>query len=377
MSCENKTPIVLCKVEDYDPETLDRAVASIFSQLQLQEAIRPGMRVVLKPNLLMRKTPDKHTTTHPQVVRAVAAAVTALGAQVRIIDSPGGPFLPALLREIYRVSGIEAAAAQSGATLSFDTSFGERSCGEAKLCHSFSVLTELLNADYIINLPKLKTHGMTTFSCSVKNMFGAIPGLQKPEMHWRYKDVTNFCEMLIDLTLTVPPNVSIVDGIVGMEGDGPSSGVPRACGVLAAGVCSFTLDSVLAGYIGLENAPTVTLSAARGLVREPTLLGDTLPPIRPFLPPKSASVDFVKRLPKPLQAIGNALSKAVIDPKPVVDTTACIGCKKCGESCPAGVISFPKKAAVIDYERCIRCFCCHELCPVSAIKIRRFKGFRF
>lgn len=345
---------------------------------------QPGMKVVLKPNLLMKRRPEEVTTTHPVLVEAVVLELQALGiTDITLIDSPGGPYNPTLLEGIYRASGLAEVAERTGITLNADCTFVHKYFPQGETSREFNILTPLTQADYIINLPKIKTHGMTTMSGSVKNLFGSVPGLQKPELHFRFPNNEEFCNMLVDLSLLVAPQLTIVDGIIAMEGDGPSGGKPKQVGLTLASTNPYYLDLIQAAVMGLEPEQVATVNHAirRGLcpatVGEVELVGD----LSAFgnhafvLPKSSRTVDFISHVPPFLRKPANWLRQKWLTPHPIIRTQDCVGCGKCAESCPAHTIHMEDHKAVIDYSNCIRCYCCHEMCPVRAIDIRRLRVF--
>lgn len=372
------TPVSVTHTSRYDLEEVTAAVRRHFELLGISGEIRPGMKVLLKPNLLMKRRPEEATTTHPVVVEAVVACLRELGIKdIRIADSPGGPYTKSALSAIYEASGLRDAAKRCGAELNYDCGSFERETADGVMLKRFTLINPLEWADYIINLPKLKTHGMMALSGGVKNLFGAIPGLMKPEFHWRFPENDRFAAMLLDLCETVKPNLTLCDGIIGMEGDGPSGGAPRSAGMIIASKSPYCLDVALCKVMSLDTSgvPTVRLGIERGFSPESAagleLLGDELIRIPDFRPPKSGSVNFSLRLPKPLRPLADRL----LISRPKIRRRDCIGCGKCAESCPAKTIRVADRKARIHYDNCIRCFCCHEMCPVKAIDIRRFSLF--
>ena len=367
---------------DYGQQGLDRAVEALFDLLDFARLLPEQGTVVLKPNLILKRRPEEATTTHPGVVRAVVRALKARGVageRILIADSPGGLYNAAVLRGIYQASGMAEVAGDEGVRLNDD--FGSETVAYATgvRCRQFQIINPIRSAALIIDLPKLKTHAMTGFSGACKNLFGCVPGLIKPEMHCRFPDKPEFGEMLVDLCELVRPRISLADGIIGMEGNGPTGGNPRFAGILAASENPHALDLALCAMIGRTPQEITTLASAvaRGLVpasvEELELRGDVPDPllIADFRRPDSQSVDFVERLPGPLRAPVSRL----LTPKPVIRTKTCIGCGKCAESCPQHTIRIVEKKARISYANCIKCYCCHEMCPVRAIDIRRFRLF--
>lgn len=362
---------------------LTKAVAAHFEALRLGELVNASSKVVLKPNLLIRRSPDAATTTHPAMLSAVIDCLGKLGVtNIVIADSPGGPYIRQSLEGVYNTCGM-ASAAEKGAKLNFDTSSREVQGGEGWLCRSFEIISPVLDADLIINLPKLKTHAMMGLSAGVKNLFGCIPGLRKAELHLQFPKHDLFSQMLVELAQVLPPVVSIVDAVVSMEGDGPSAGSPRRTGMTFASRDIFALDFALCDFIGVkpESIGTVKYAVKQGLspesLDEISFSGGPIPDIAPFVMPKSKRIGFSDNMPGFVRDFAAFFINNFLEPRPVIDKARCIGCKKCAESCAARAITFEDNKAVINRAKCIRCFCCHEMCPISVIDIRKSKLFRF
>ena len=304
-------------------------------------------------------------------------------AQITLADSPGGPFTKQALEGIYRASGMEEVAKKTGAVLNYDVGSTHVPNPEGKLCKAFDLINPIAEADFIVSICKLKSHCMTGLSGGVKNLFGCIPGLTKPEFHWRYPEERNFCGMLLDLCGTVKPEITFVDAVVSMEGDGPSSGDLRETDMTLCATNPYELDLVLTKVIGRkpEDIPLVDCARERGLcpdsADEVTLCGDPLSTFADFKMPKSRTVDFITSIPKPLRGICEPIIRRYLTPRPKVLTNKCVGCGKCAESCPAHTIAIVGKKACIDRSRCIRCYCCHEMCPIHAIQVKRSRLLKF
>jgi uncharacterized protein (DUF362 family)/ferredoxin len=369
---------------DYSPGLLDAVIGRHMAEFRMDGVIRPGMKVLLKPNLLMKSAPEKAVTTQPELVAAVIRWLQARDiGEIVIADSPGGPYTKAQLEGVYRACGMERMANGYGVRLNLDTSSREVPCPGGKACRAFTLISPVCGADVIINLARLKTHGMTMLSGAVKNMFGAVPGLQKPELHLRFKEKPLFASMLVDLSLVAKPSVSIVDAVVSMEGDGPSGGVPRRTGVTFAGVNPHALDLALCDFIGMPAGQVCTVAEAirRGFCPASAEKLDYRCDGRPdtlsgFRFPSSKPLGFEGHVPRilraPVRFVGNLLT-----PLPAVKKSACIGCGKCAESCAPRAAVIRDGKAVIDHRKCIGCFCCQEMCPVKAIEIKRSRFLRF
>ena len=202
-------PVALVQAQQYDPALIDRAVERLLELLNIPSEWFCGKRVLIKPNLLMRRQPQEATTTHPLLIKSLADWLyRAKAAQVIIADSPGGLYTPVALRGIYQTCGMQQAAEQSGAVLNFDVGYQTVAAKDACICREFNLIHPVVQADLILSVGKLKTHCMTGLSGGVKNLFGCIPGLQKPQMHYRFQNTGDFCSMLVDLAQTVAPQAS-------------------------------------------------------------------------------------------------------------------------------------------------------------------------
>ena len=372
---------------DYGAENLDRALRMSFENLGgIDKYIKPGMKVVLKPNLVMKKHPDSAATTHPALVRSVAKIAREIaeskeGGKVVIADSPGGPYSERALREVYSACGMYEAAEEAGAELNFDTSEVEAENPAGKYLKKVTLIKPLTDADIIINLPKLKTHGMMVYTGAVKNMFGAVPGVLKAECHFRLKTHGGFANALIDIYLSVKPSLNIMDAVIGMDGNGPTAGNPRKIGLILAGEDGFELDCAAARLIKAPplEIPVIKEAVDRGLCPvNPELIelsGENIADaaVEGFQVPRlndMKTVRFFKFLDKlDEKAFGFVLD--AIRPKPVINARACAGCAECAGNCPAGAIKIINGKPKIDMPSCIRCFCCQELCPAKAVEIKR------
>lgn len=290
----------------YHPEELLRQVEEAFTALGVWEEIKPGMKVVLKPNLVMSSKPGAAIATHPALVAAVGRCVQKAGGEVLIAESPGGPYTPAAMKAIFRGCGYTDMAREWGFSLYTECRSREVTLPRARRCRQLSVAEPFLERDYLIDLCKLKTHGMVGFSGAVKNLFGAVPGLQKPELHCRFPEKQAFSEMLVDLCDFLAPDLCIMDGILAMEGNGPTGGQPRQMGVLGASKSPYALDVCGTSLIGLKPESVLMLREAheRGLgplsPQECRLVKEGIEPLAQpdFLKAEAASTDFIDRLPK-------------------------------------------------------------------------------
>lgn len=375
-----KSRVLLARCGTYRAEELEPLIHGIFESLHIYDKLKPGMTVVLKPNLVIRAKPEDAIGTHPAFTAAVGKCVKRAGAKVLIAESPGGPYTPGLMKSHFKACGYTEMAEENGFSLYTECKSREISLPEGSVCRQLSVAEPFLDAEYLIDLAKLKTHTMVGFSGAVKNMFGTVPGLQKPELHCRFPGKEEFSQMLVDLCAYLKPDLAFLDGIWAMEGDGPTGGSRRELGAVVASENPFAADVCAAYLAGIAPDSILMLSYGheRGLgpisPEETELLGDDPEGLcQPdFKQAKTSSTDFIDRLPGFLRPA----AKKLATPYPRIDKKGCIGCGKCAESCPQHTISIEGGKARIDYKNCIHCFCCHEMCPRHVIGVRRLGAFR-
>jgi len=364
--------------EDYD---FDRLITIIDESVKnlggWEKYIHPGDRVLVKPNLLTKKKPEEAITTNPVFIKALVVLLIENGASVVIGDSPGGPFTNVLLTGVYRATGMEAVANETGAVL--NRNFGSFVANNPRgAIMKKLTMTDMINdVDKVICVAKLKTHAMMVYTGAVKNMFGLVPGVTKAEYHLNMPDYENFADALIDTCLACEPVLSFIDGIVGMEGDGPAAGVPIHTGAVMASPSPYHLDLVACKLIGLtpNDVPMLRKMIDRGMVDEAMLdIEFTCErlinfDVRPYTTPKSAgtlsSID--QSFPKFLK---NFITRH-IQTRPVFRDSLCNGCAICKEACPVDIVKMKNGKATVDYKDCIRCYCCQELCPRRAVAIYR------
>lgn len=366
--------VSIVRCADYGEETCERALREVLVPFGGLDWVRPGMRVVIKANLVSAMKPEKAATTHPALLAALTRMLRERGANVVIGDSPGGTFAAPHLNAVYRVCGLSEAEA-AGAELNRDFSQKEADLPEAHTAKHITYTGYLDGADAIISFCKLKSHGMLSLSAATKNLFGAIPGIIKPEYHYRYPDPMDFADMLIDLNEFFLPKLYLVDAVQTMEGNGPTAGTPKYMGALLAGKNPHKIDLLCAKLIGLEakNVPTLRAAQERGLTpasaEELEISGDAEEFVcKDFVTvQKGTGTDFGAQKGKLL----GAAAKTVLRARPKLKRSRCVGCGVCRNTCPAHAIVIEKGKAKIDRRACIRCFCCQEFCPKGAMRVHR------
>lgn len=365
--------VTLLPLATYEPSAVDAAIDTMLTALQPSENWA-GKRVVIKPNLLKADAPEDGVTTHPAVIGAVAAWCRERGASVLLAESPGGPYTKAALRSVYKACGVERAAVERGFALNEDVTSRTVDNPRGVRLKKIEIIEPILSADIVINIAKLKTHGMMQFTGAVKNVFGVIPGLKKADYHFRLQHVSHFAEQLVDIAAYVSPAINLIDGVTGMDGNGPSAGERTRPGILIGSDSPYAADLAALRCVGIDPSlvPTTVAARERGLpgsVEEDLVYTHETPAafsIEPYRLPPTRSLSVTGGiLPKWLeQPLRRALT-----PRPVLLRDRCVRCGVCARHCPATCIEMTPYPT-FDYDRCIRCFCCHELCPHRAIDIR-------
>ncbi len=367
--------VFIGQCDSYDVATIKKVFREGLEVLDIDPRLFfGGKKCVLKPNLLLPKKPEQGVTTHPAVIQAMAELVMEHGGEEAIIgDTPGGPFNRAYLRALYKTTQMEVASSASGATLNYNTSQVDTPYSEGRVIKRIDIAEFIARGDILINMAKMKTHGLTRITGGVKNLFGAVPGLQKTEYHMKMNEISHFSNLLVDIARLLNPPLTIIDGIEAMEGNGPSSGTIKKAGKIIMGCNVFAVDIAMARIMGINplQVPTIRMAETHGLPAKLTdieIFGE--PGSEKFIIPtgKREITLFARILSeKWVSRVHNLLQ-----PVPRFDKKICVGCGICEKHCPPKVISGTEnKNPEIDLDGCIRCFCCQELCPYEAVTIYR------
>ncbi len=386
--------VAVARCQDYDPGRVGDALSQLLAGIGWEQPPAPGLHAFIKPNLLMARVPEHSVTTHPAVIAAVGRALVGQGYRVRIGDSPGGPFTPAVLKRLYEVTGMAAAARDCGGELSVDTSDRLVEACDVPVQRTFSFVASVLDADLLASVSKLKTHGLTGLTAAVKNLFGCVPGFEKTRYHMNQPSVESFSEVLVDITRTLSPAINICDAVVAMEGAGPSHGRPKHMGLLFASRDAFALDYAIARVMGVgpDGFTTLAASLRRGYGPQ----DDDHLEIRYYSGPEkdaatetgASAIRLLKTLrpaefellrPENLTGLqGRGRTRRVLQAiqpflrsRPVFSRAICNRCGTCVRSCPAEALKIVDGLPQVDLQKCIRCYCCQELCPHGAVTIRR------
>ena len=369
-----KSKVALVRCESYDESKVYKAVEEGLNLIGgISNFVKSNEKIVIKPNMLIGTNPDKCVTPYPSVFKAVAKLIKKTGVDLYYGDSPGfgkseKNMEKAGLKQIADELGIKLADFDNGKSVSHK---------EALLNKRFVIANGVLESDGIISLSKLKTHQLTRFTGAVKNQFGCIPGLLKPEYHIKMPDPYDFSTMLVDLNTLIRPRLYIMDGIIGMEGNGPRNGNPKRLNVLLFSSDPIALDSIACKIVSIdpEYIPTSKIGEEAGLgtyhYDSIETLGDK---VETFI---DKSFDIIR---KPVSSSKGGriirFIKSQLSPKPVIDNDKCTKCGTCVKMCPVDPKAVDwhtgdkSRAPTYIYERCIRCFCCQELCPEGAITVK-------
>lgn len=383
--------VAVVKCCSYEPQAVESAVLRAARFLGgLEQVLSAGekplnrdSKIVLKPNLLAKTEPEKACTTHPEVFAAVGKLLQKNGYRnLKYGDSPGNPVIK--VEKVAEECGIKAAADRLGIPIGDFEHGTQVDFPHGRVADRFVLCNEIINADGIINVCKMKTHQLERITGAVKNTFGCVYGVNKSASHAKFATAEVFAKMMADLNLLVKPQLHIMDGIMAMEGNGPQSGTPKAMNVILASTDPVALDTVFCHLIDLrpELVPTNVSGMEQGV--------GTMTDIEVVDEDGVLSIDDAKKKYgdssfnvqrsaeyrgslKPIRFLAPFLEK-----KPVVIKDRCVGCGICVSACPVeGKAVHVRKGsdgkgtATYDYSKCIKCYCCQEMCPEEAITVRK------
>lgn len=356
-------------IDSYNLEKLTGAISDLIKPLGgFEKFVKAGMTVLINPNLLSARTPERAITTHPDLVRAVASECRRLGARVLVGDSPGG--VEKGLKRVWDNTGMSEAAKASGAEL---VAFEQ---GNVKMASagdkSYHISKYAFDADLIISIPKLKTHVLTNYTGAIKNNYGFIPGLRKSDYHKKYPDARSFSGVVVDIFSLIRPQLTIMDAALALEGDGPASGDPKWLGFLFASEDAVAMDSSVMNLIQGKSRRvwTTEIAARRDLgISDLSQIERTGPAFKPgsFDSFKMPSNFYINLIPS---ALVRAL-EPYIWARPAINKDSCTLCGICKTSCPQDAISKIDGEMRIDYDLCIKCMCCHEICPENSVFLNK------
>lgn len=356
---------VIIRKAEYQHEIIGPLVFDLLEKLA-GDKIRSGERVLIKPNMLSAARPEDAVLTHPLIIRAAVEYVLQKGAHPQVSDSPAIGSFEGILKQngtAEALKGLPVVCIPFKETVLVDV---------GKPYGRIEIAKDAMETDIIINLPKLKTHAQMLLTLAVKNMFGCIIGFKKSQWHMRAGvDTMAFARLLVAIHQAVAPTVSILDGILALEGDGPGKGgKPRKLDVLIGSDNSFALDMVVCEMVGVyyENVPPLKIGYNEQLIPAFDIDG-IMPKISHFQLPGGSRLVFGPKV------IQNFLRRHTMA-QPVCVGALCQMCGQCWTICPAKAIDDARNKIVFDYNKCIRCYCCVEVCPFGALKCEETLGGR-
>ena len=348
---------VILRRADYDYDTLRPLIFELLDDL-VGDRIGNKSRVLIKPNLLAPARPEKAMLTHPMIVRASVEYVLNKGGEPLISDSPAMGSFNRVLKESgigEALKGLDVECREFKHSVAVDV---------GPPFNKIEIAEDAVKADIVLNLPKLKTHTQMLLTLGVKNLFGCIVGLRKPEWHFRTGvDREMFARLLVKIYTAIGQSVTLLDGVLAMEGQGPGKGgIPRYLGVIMASVDAVALDMTVCRMLGIDPERLLTnrMAVEMGLASSDILVDGEFPVIKDFRMPEITPLVFG---PKSL----HGFMRRHLVQKPACDYDLCRLCGECWKYCPARAISVEKKKLRFDYDKCIRCYCCAEVCPHGAL----------
>jgi uncharacterized protein (DUF362 family)/Pyruvate/2-oxoacid:ferredoxin oxidoreductase delta subunit len=363
--------VSIVKCNEYNQEDVDLAIEKVIANLGgINNFIKENSKVLLKVNLLFGRHPDKMVNTHPSVIEGVIKLLKKHKCHVFIGDSPA----LGSCRGASKYAGyLNLEKKLDCKIINFNNSVKIKNPSKNSIFKNLEVASEIYDYDYIINLPKVKTHGQMGLTLGVKNMFGCITGTKK--LQWHLKAGINkdyFAKMLVEVYENIKPVLTITDGITGMEGNGPQWGSPKKLGVILASTDAVASDLVVAHLVNYNQEKLFTLRAARDKGIGTNRIDDIK-----FFGENLSSLDIVDFKKVPLASLEFKIPsfifgslKDIFATKPSIDYNKCITCKLCMEICPAKAITMKNNKIFMNHRNCIRCFCCQELCPEGAISVK-------
>ena len=380
-----RSRVIVVPCDNYDEELVYRSIrAGIDALGGLGRFVSQNEKVLVKPNFLSTADKDSAVVTHPAVIRGMLRILQEDGiSDVSYGDSPGHGTSRAAINRL----GLDESNSY-GAKIADMNKDAKISFPEGKTCREFVFTKEVVEADAIINLCKMKTHALERITGAVKNVYGYVCGMNKAAGHTKFPNDTIFARMLCDIHLYKAPRLNIMDGIVAMEGNGPGSGTPTPMKVLLFSDDPVALDAVFCYLVDLDPdlVPTCSQGDVLGIgtskeenieivvANAGTAVTETLSASQLLAKYGNPKFDVPRRKAKLSFLKGFSDVMTIFARRPAIDAGKCIKCGICVNHCPVpgkavDFVNGNDKPPVYDYKKCIRCYCCQEMCPQHAIHV--------
>jgi uncharacterized protein (DUF362 family)/NAD-dependent dihydropyrimidine dehydrogenase PreA subunit len=347
-------------ISDVQNNEISEIIKNVFDIFEVEDKVK-DKKVLVKPNLLGPFPPERGVTTDPRVISAIVRELKKCRPREIVVgDNSGSIHFDPL--KIAKITGIFGASDGCYRNIAGEV-VGVKV--ESKYIDELFISKIVKEADYVINVPKFKTHGLTTITGAIKNMFGIIPGGKKAKLHTFGRTIKEFAELLVDIYQIRVPDLNIMDAIIGMEGVGPTNGEIRVINKIISSDNGISLDSVMTAMMGLKPDTIELLQVAKDRnlgetdISNITIDGE-LGIISGFKTPNNGILQRIRKTMVP-----HVFNLASV--KPIVNHNKCKICKKCIEVCPVSAMNLTNKFPEADRKKCISCFCCDEHCPYGAI----------
>lgn len=346
MKKQFKVSIVKCV--SYNNSEINKALIESLNNIDFE--LKKGMKILIKPNLLSPSPPEKAITTHPVVIEELCKILKKYDSEIYIGDSSSYNTNQAL-----EVCGIKKLS-KYAKILNFE----DQPKKFFDIEKNKIPLPEIIfKVDLIINLAKLKTHAVTKVTLCVKNLYGCIPGKLKQNLHRTILNIKDFNLFLLKLHETISPQLNIIDGVLGLEGEGPGSlGNPIDSKVIIMGRDARAVDIVASELMGFRSEDIFTNKLSKINKKEIEVDGNGKDIKLKFKKPSTHIIRFLFPI-------------ARIFPKPKIkfNNKKCNRCLICEENCPVKAIKI-NPLQKCDHKKCINCLCCTEMCPNGAVYLQ-------
>jgi uncharacterized protein (DUF362 family)/NAD-dependent dihydropyrimidine dehydrogenase PreA subunit len=357
-------------ISEYQLPVIEEFFRKKLIEIDFWGQISEKKTILIKPNLLGAYAPERAVTTHPIIIEAMIKLLQENGKEVWLGDSPGGSVY---VEKIWRETGILKLCAKYSVKL---LNFSEMGVNEHDSKIGIRTSNAFWQADGVINMPKYKTHSLMLYTGAIKNLYGLIPGLKKSDYHRSHPKTEDFTKVLTELYKLTKEKIAlnILDGVWGMEGEGPSAGIPRNFGIVMLSASASALDFFAAKMMGFKEQQLKYIMNCLEI--------DDLQQNSIHVSENWKNFQFSAVKIKRVNALVKILSYSPLFLRTIFQKyfeyypdfkDDCRLCLVCKNSCPTQAIYLDEsiKKLKIDYQACIKCMCCHELCPYQSVYIKK------